>query len=215
MHITWLGHSCFKIQDKETIIVIDPYGPGYGPKPPKLKADLVAITHDHKDHNYTDSIMGEPFKINGPGEYEFKGVYIKGIPSYHDNQQGKERGVNTIYRLEVDGVSIAHLGDLGHILNDDQLEMLEGTDVLLIPVGGVYTLDAKQAVEVISQIEPRIVIPMHYDTPEFSKKIKLDSINKFCKEIGICPSGKVDKLKINGKELPTEETQVIVMSMNK
>lgn len=215
MFITWLGHSCFKIQDKETIAVLDPYGPDYGPKPPRLKADLVTVSHDHKDHNYTDSIMGEPLIIKGPGEYEAKGIYVLGLPSWHDSQNGKERGPNTIYRLEVEGVSLAHLGDLGHVLDNNLLSELEGTDVLFIPVGGTYTLNAKEAVEVISQIEPRIVIPMHYDTPEFSKKVKLDSLDKFCKEIGICPKEKVEKLKISKNDLPTEETQVIVMSMSK
>ncbi|MFH1172981.1 MAG: MBL fold metallo-hydrolase [bacterium] len=215
MFITWLGHSCFKIQDKETVIIIDPYGQGYGPKPPRLKADLVMVSHDHNDHNYTDSIMGEPLVIRGPGEYETKGVYVLGLPSWHDGQKGQERGPNTIYRFEVDGVSLAHLGDLGHVLENDLLSELEGTDVLFIPVGGIYTINAKQAVEVISQIEPRIVIPMHYDMPEFSKKVKLDGLDKFCKEIGICSKEAVEKLKITKNDLPVEDTQVIVMSMSK
>ncbi len=215
MIISWLGHSCFKIQDKDIIIITDPYGPGYGLKPPRLKADLVTVSHDHADHNYTSGIMGEPIIINGPGEYEVKGIYINGLNSWHDNQGGKDKGPNTIYRLEIEGVSLAHLGDLGHILDDRLVEQLEGTDILLMPVGDVYTINAKQAVEVISQIEPRIVIPMHYHQPEFQTKNKLDGVDKFCREIGICKRGLVDKLKISKKDLPSEETQVVVMSILK
>lgn len=215
MQIFWLGHSCFKIQDKDNTIITDPYGPGYGLKPPRLKAEIVTVSHDHGDHNYTDGIMGDPLIIKGPGEFEVKGIYIRGAKSWHDNQNGKERGDNIIYRLEVDGVSLAHLGDLGHGLDDQLIEFLEGTDVLLIPVGGVYTINAKQAVEIISQIEPRIVIPMHYHQSEFQTKDKLDGLDKFCKEIGICNKDAVDKLKIIKKELPSEETQVVVMSMAK
>lgn len=215
MQIFWLGHSCFKIQDKEITIITDPYGPGFGLKPPRLKAEIVTVSHDHNDHNYTDGIMGEPLIIKGPGEFEVKGIYIRGLQSWHDSQNGKERGANIIYRFEIDGVSLAHLGDLGHALDDQLIEFLEGTDVLLIPVGGVYTINAKQAVEIISQIEPRIVIPMHYHQFEFQTKDKLDGLDKFCKEIGICNKDAVDKLKISKKELPSEETQVVVMSMAK
>ncbi|MFH1225710.1 MAG: MBL fold metallo-hydrolase [bacterium] len=215
MFITYLGHSCFKLQDKDVTVITDPYGPDFGLKPPRLKAEIVTISHDHSDHNYANSIMGDPLVIKGPGEFEVKGVYINGLASWHDGQQGKERGANTIYRFEMDNVVIVHLGDLGHVLAESMVEQLAGTDVLLVPVGGVASLNAKQAVEVINQLEPRIVIPMHYDLPEFKMKVKFDGVDKFCREIGICKTEAVDKLKVVKKELPQEKTEVVVMSLVK
>jgi len=209
MFINWLGQSCFKIQDKEKIIITDPFGLDCGLKPPRLKADIVTVSHQHNNHNNIKSIMGEPLVITEPGEYEFKDIYIYGLASWHDNQQGAQRGNNIIYRFEIDDLSVTHLGDLGHLLTDEQIASLEGTDVLFVPVGGTYTLDSQQAVKVVSQIEPRIVIPMHYAIPKL--KIKLDSIDKFCKEIGICTQERPTKVKITTKDLPQEHTKVIVM----
>lgn len=213
MNITWLGQSCFKIQTDKTIVAIDPYEDKIGLRMPHFGADLVLVTHDHFDHNNLSAIRNiegkEPFVISGPGEYEVKNVFVYGISSYHDNVEGKERGNNTIYRLEVEGMSLAHLGDLGHILTNGQLEQLRGVDILMIPVGGKYTIAAAQASEVISQIEPRIVIPMHYKIK--GVKADLDSLDKFCKEIGVCPRETLPKLKIVKKELPAEEMKIIVL----
>jgi len=139
-----------------------------------------------------------------------KEVLIEGIDSYHDSQQGKERGNNIIYRIEIDDISVVHLGDLGDVLDSAQLEKLAGTDILLIPVGGKYTIDAKKAVEVISQIEPRIVIPMHYKTE--GVKIDLDPLDKFIKEIGVAPSYE-EKLKISKKDLPQEDMELVILSI--
>jgi L-ascorbate metabolism protein UlaG (beta-lactamase superfamily) len=135
---------------------------------------------------------------------------VEGIDSYHDDKNGAERGGNIIYRLEVDDISVVHLGDLGQILDNAQLEKLAGTDILLIPVGGKYTLDAKKAVEVISQIEPRIVIPMHYKTKD--SKIDLDGIDKFIKEIGLTPVYE-EKLKISKKDLPAEDMELVILNI--
>lgn len=212
MHLTHIGHACFKIQDKigsdGITLITDPFDKTIGIKMPNFEADIVTISHNHYDHNNIKAIRGNPYIINSAGEYDIKGVIIYGVESYHDKQEGKERGKNIIYRIEIDNVSITHLGDLGHILNDKQLEILAGTDILLIPVGGKYTIDAKEAVEVVSQIEPRIVIPMHYKTKGL--KIDIDSVESFIKEIGITPEYEENKLKINQKELPNEEMKIII-----
>ncbi|MFA5076735.1 MAG: MBL fold metallo-hydrolase [Patescibacteria group bacterium] len=214
MNISWLGHSCFKIEAKSNgdniTILIDPYDESIGLKMSKTKAEIVLITHDHHDHNNLNAVKGEPFVIKSPGEYEIKKVFVYGIPTYHDDKQGSERGANIAYRIDVDDLSVVHLGDLGHVLNDEQLELLEDADILMIPVDSKYTLGAKKASEVIAQIEPRIVIPMHYKVPGL--KIDLDPIDAFCKEMGVknTPIAE-DKLKISKKDLMTEETKVIIL----
>ncbi len=214
MIITWQGHSCFKLQDKigpeEVTVVTDPFGKEVGLKVPNFEADIVTISHDHHDHNNVGAIRGNPFVISCAGEYDKKEVLIEGIDSYHDSQQGKERGNNIIYRIEIDDISVVHLGDLGDVLDSAQLEKLAGTDILLIPIGGKYTIDAKKAVEVISQIEPRIVIPMHYKTE--GVKIDLDPLDKFIKEIGVAPSYE-EKLKISKKDLPQEDMELVILSI--
>jgi L-ascorbate metabolism protein UlaG (beta-lactamase superfamily) len=214
MIITWQGHSCFKIQDKigpdGVTVVTDPFNKETGLKVPNFEADIVTVSHDHKDHNNVDALRGTPFVISCAGEYDFKGVLIEGIDSFHDEKNGEERGGNIMYRIEIDDISVAHLGDLGDVLDNSQLEKLVGTDVLLIPVGGKYTLDAKKAVEVISQIEPRIVIPMHYKTKDI--KYDLDSIDKFIKEIGLTPTYE-EKLKISKKDLPQEDMELVILNI--
>ena len=215
MIITWFGQSCFKIQGQNCILVTDPFDKSYGLKVPRLAADIVTVSHDHNDHNNIKAIKKiaetEPFTINDPGEYEIKNSFIYGIQSYHDNKEGQERGENIIYRIEIEGISLAHLGDLGHTLNNGQVEKLEGIDILMIPVGGVYTINAKQATEVISQLEPKIVIPMHYNIPGLKLKNKINGVNTFCKEIGVCPTEKVSKFKVSKKDLPTEKMKVIIL----
>lgn len=209
MYITWLGQSCFKIQGKEVTIATDPYDPATGLKLSRMTADIVTVSHDHYDHNYVAAISGNPFVINTPGEYEVKRVFIYGIPSWHDNKEGEERGANTIFLFEFEELKIAHLGDLGHSLSDEQLEKLEAVDILMIPVGGVYTLSAKEAAHVISQIEPRVVIPMHYKIPGL--KVNIDGLDKFSKEMGAKKAEPLDKLRITKKDLPAEETRIIIL----
>ena len=213
MIITWLGHSCFKLQDKVgadgVTLITDPYSKETGLKLPSLEADLVTVSHGHKDHNNVSAVKGNPRIIDCAGEYDVRGIFVEGIDSFHDEVKGKERGGNVIYRMEIDDISVAHLGDLAHTLDDTELEKLVGTDILLIPVGGHFTLDAKKAVEVISQIEPRMVIPMHYRHPDL--KIELDDLEKFIKELGVVPTYE-EKLKISKKDLPAEEMELVVLS---
>jgi L-ascorbate metabolism protein UlaG (beta-lactamase superfamily) len=216
MFISYLGHACFKIQDKVSAdgvtLVTDPFNKSLGLKVPNFEADIVTVSHSHEDHSNADSLRGNPFIIDAPGEYEVKGVMVQGVESFHDDQNGAERGANIVFRIEIDGVSIAHLGDLGHVLSDEELEKLGVIDILLIPVGGKYTLDAKKAVEVVNQIEPRIVIPMHYKLAE--SKIDLDSVEKFVKELGV-EAKREEKLKMNKKDLPQEGMDLLILEVLK
>ncbi|MBI5766012.1 MBL fold metallo-hydrolase [Candidatus Falkowbacteria bacterium] len=216
MQIQWLGQSYFRIQTKnngdEVIIATDPYGADIGLKPPKIQADIVTISHQHHDHNNLDAIKGEPFVIDGPGEYETKGVFIYGIPAWHDNKEGKERGSTIMYRLIAENMNILHLGDLGDLLTNEQIEKINEVDILLIPVGGIYTIDGKKANEIISQLEPRLVIPMHYKIPGFKTSTELHSVDQFIKESGLLVE-KMDKLKIAKKDLPQEETKIILLNI--
>lgn len=213
MYIQYLGHSCFKLSGKDSKgenvnVVTDLFDKEIGLKPPHLEADIVTISHNHHDHNNSAAVKGSPYLIDTAGEYEIKDAFIQGIDSFHDDKEGKERGSNIIYRISIEDVVITHLGDLGHILDHKQVERLEGTDILLIPVGGKYTLDAKKAVEVINQIEPRLVIPMHYKVKDL--RLDINGVEPFIKEIGMKPQYAEDKLKVNKKDLPQEEMELVV-----
>ena len=212
MFITWFGHSCFRIQDKTgpdgISIATDPFDKQVGLKVPSFRADIATISHDHFDHNNVKALRGKPYVINSAGEYDVKGVLIDGVQAYHDEQGGKERGKNIMYRIEIDGIIVSHLGDLGTALDDKQRGRLSGTDILLIPVGGKYTIDAKKAVEVVSQLEPRIVIPMHYKLPGL--KVDVAGVDKFVKELGIKPTEE-EKLKISKRDLPQEDMELVIL----
>lgn len=212
--ITWAGQACFQIsvsngKDNSANILIDPFG-DIGLKEPKLEADILLVTHEHEDHNNTKNAKGNPFIINGPGEYEVKGVFIQGIDSFHDDSQGKERGKNTIYTIEAEDMKICHLGDFGQKqLTDEQLEKIGNVDILMIPVGGTYTIDSSDAAKVIGQIEPKVVIPMHYELPNL--KFKLDNVSKFLKVMGKNSIEPQDKLTIKASALPKERNMEIVV----
>ena len=167
MEIKYLGHASFLIKTKETKLVTDPFDPEMiGQKFPKVEAEIVTISHDHRDHNQEQLVLapvgGEKLVINLPGEYEKKGVRIFGFASFHDDKKGFERGENILYKIEADGVSLLHCGDLGFVPEDSFLDLIGSVDVLLVPVGGVYTINADQAQQLVKKIEPSIVIPMHY-----------------------------------------------------
>jgi L-ascorbate metabolism protein UlaG (beta-lactamase superfamily) len=215
MEIVFYGHACFGIKTKKARIIIDPYEEQLGAKLPPLKADIVAVTHNHFDHNFVAAVAGPekgiaPKVINGPGEYEIQGLEIEGVASYHDDKQGAERGPNTIYLFNAEGIKVCHLGDLGQsALTDEQLEKLSLVDVLMVPVGGHFCLDAKRAVTVINQIEPKIIIPMHYQE-DWLKGIEFDSLDKFIQEIGM-DYETLDVLRLSASDIPEEERKLIIL----
>jgi L-ascorbate metabolism protein UlaG (beta-lactamase superfamily) len=210
MIIYWFGQSCFKIEGEKSILITDPLADNYGLKMPRLSGDVVLLSQ-LDDQNETVKSVGEnkPFVINGPGEYEVKNIFIYGIHGGAEKENSEKANQNIIYRLEIDGISLGFLGNLNNILSDGQIERLEGVDILTIPVGGNGVLNAKQATEVISQLEPRLVIPMYYSLPGL--KAKLDSVSGFCKEIGVCPKETLNKFKINKKDLPQQDLQVVIL----
>jgi len=215
--IYWAGQSCFQIsvsnsRDHSADIVIDPFDEDFtGLKLPNLSADILLVTHNHKDHNHIKNVKGTPFIVEGPGEYEVKGVFIQGIPSSHDDVNGKEKGQNTIYVMEAEEIRFCHLGDLGQKqLTDEQLEKIDRVDVLMIPVGGDYTIDSSSAQKIISQIEPRIVIPMHYALPKL--KMKLDEVSKFLKTMGKPSVVAQDKFVVKASALPKDGMEIVVLS---
>ncbi len=212
MDITWYGHSCFKLSDRGVTIVTDPPGDDLGYGRPRIRADVVTISHDHPGHNNRVGFRGGPRVFDRPGEYEVKGVFITGIATYHDGRSGSVRGPNNVFLFDFDGVTVCHLGDLGHVPTQSQVEDLSDVDVLLIPVGGVHTIDASKATEVISLIEPHLVVPMHYKTP--LETAKLETVDKFLKEMGLDPMPAQAELRVAKSTLP-EETQVVLLDYSR
>jgi L-ascorbate metabolism protein UlaG (beta-lactamase superfamily) len=209
MEITYLGHSSFRLKGKQKTVVTDPYGDKAGKYPKDVEADVVTVTHDHFDHNAVEKVKGTPFVINGPGEYEVGGVSVIGVATFHDDEQGKARGQNTVFVIEMDGLRIAHLGDLGHKFNDVQLDEIGPIDILLVPVGGFYTIDAKAAKEVTGQIDPWVVIPMHYSQPGMTVE-NIGGVDAFLAEMGKTGTLPIPKYAVSVDKLP-EDLQVVVL----
>ncbi len=195
-----MGHSCFRIKGTQVAIVTDPYPPDLGYSLGSPTASIVTVSHRHPSHSYVQGVGGNPRVITGPGEYEIGGAVIIGVATFHDAEGGKTRGKNTVYLIEVDGLLICHLGDLGHALAAGQVEEIDKVDVLLLPVGGVSTINAAMAAEVIRQLEPKAVIPMHFKTPVVKRE--LEPVEKFLKEMGITQVTAQPKLSINRSNLP-------------
>jgi L-ascorbate metabolism protein UlaG (beta-lactamase superfamily) len=169
MKLKWLGHSCFLITSETGLkIITDPYSTagGISYSPVNEAADIVTVSHDHRDHNNVAAVPGKPEVITGSGIKTVKGIQFNGIPSHHDKSKGTERGANTIFCFTVDGINLCHLGDLGHDLNREEIAQVGSVDVLFIPIGGLYTIDAKLASQVIDNLKPKVVAPMHYKTPK-------------------------------------------------
>jgi len=209
MEITWLGHSCFRLRSREAVVVTDPCSPASGHSIGKLTADIVTVSHDHPGHNYLQAVTGKPVVITAPGEYEIAGVFIAGIPTYHEGKKAPQRSKNTAYMIEMDNIRLCHLGDLGHLPTTEQVEEMSGTDVLLVPVGGKEIIDARTASEVVGLLDPSVVIPMHYQTAHSTAP--LDSIQRFLTEMSL-PSQvePLAKVSFNASTLP-HETQIIVL----
>ncbi|MBI3335306.1 MAG: MBL fold metallo-hydrolase [Candidatus Portnoybacteria bacterium] len=210
MIITWYGQSCFKIQSGELVLAIDPFAKETGLTPPRFRTDVALVTHMHKDHANTDSLTGNPFIVKNAGEYEIKGIYIHGIETFHDNVSGKERGMNTMYAITMEEINLLHMGDFGEEqMRDLTLEELGDIDILMIPIGGTFTIDAEKAAHIIKQIEPKIVIPMHYKIPGLI--YKLEGIETFLKETGT-KKDMEEKLTIKKKDIIEErKTEFVIL----
>ena len=209
------GQACVRIKGKGATVVFDPYDSDFtGLSPLKISSDIVCVTHDHKDHNNAGVVKGveegkNPFVISGPGEYEISGVNIVGVSSFHDDKKGEERGKNTIYHVTLDGVNFVHLGDFGQkTLSEKQVEELSTCDVLFIPVGAKYTISGKDAPDIISQIEPKVVIPIHYKLPGL--KFDLDEVSIFLSAIGKEKLASQQKFSVSAERLP-EEPEVVFL----
>ncbi len=215
MEIKYLGHASFQIKTKTARIVTDPFdNNSIGIKFPKVEADIVTVSHQHPDHNGSSQVGGNPIVFDWPGEYEKLSVRVFGFQSYHDKTQGSERGENILYKFEVEGMSILHCGDLGLVPDDNFIDEIGEVDILMIPVGGFYTIDAAEAVAVVKKIDPSIVIPMHFNTPELKQETfgQLTDVNEFLRLNGVDVVTPVDKLVIKKEELVQESTQIIVLS---
>lgn len=217
MQIVWKGQACFSVvisrgKQEQVKILIDPFEDSLGIKLAPQEADIVLSTHDHFDHSNVKIAKGDPFIIDSPGEYEVKSVFVQGITSFHDDVQGKERGENTIYTITADGITLCHMGDFGQKeLTPDQVEKIGQVHVLMIPVGGTYTIDGKEAGKIISQIEPRMVIPMHYALPKL--KPKLAPVEEFLQAMGKKGLEAQAKITLKAKDVSDEkaEREIVVM----
>ncbi len=181
MRIVWHGHSCFEIHDGIGLVT-DPHdGRSIGIKPPVVKADILLISHDHSDHNCSRIVKGDYVLVKEPGEFLLKNVRIKGIVTDHDDRGGEKRGRNIVFAFEMEGIRFCHLGDLGHALTDDQIRSIGKVDVLFAPIGGVFTINAEQAKELVARMSPRVVIPMHYRFGGLS--ISIATVDSFLKNV--------------------------------
>ena len=213
VEITWLGHSCFRLRDRAATVVTDPYGKDIGLNLVRVRADIVTVSHDADDHNYVKGVKGDFQVLTGPGEYEVSSVFVTGLELRGDRKAKKEANAprNTVFLVEFDDLTICHLGDLNIVPTQAQVEEALGeVDVLLIPVGGGETLNASQAAEVVSLLEPHIVIPMHYHVPDCT--LKLDSVGKFLKEMGLDKVSPQELLKVGRGSLP-DETQIVLLEL--
>ena len=210
MVITYYGLSCFKVESGKLAIAFDPPSKDSDLKPPRFSADVALSSHNHPRHSGLRELSGEPLLISGPGEYEAKGLLITGSPSFHDKSQGTKKGLNTIYTVAMEDMRLCHLGDLGTTeLGPEILEAIGEIDILFIPTGGVDVLDSEEAVKVINQIEPKIVIPMHYALAKTS--IKGAKVEEFLDELGEKGIKSEEKFTLKKKELPEEGRKVVLL----
>ncbi|MGA7677337.1 MAG: MBL fold metallo-hydrolase [Dehalococcoidia bacterium] len=211
MKLKWLGHSCFLITSETGLrIITDPYAivAGINYSPVNEAADIVTVSHNHRDHNNVAAVRGKPEVITGSGTKTAKGIQFKGIASHHDESKGKERGSNTIFCFTVDGIRLCHLGDLGHELSREEIAQIGNVDVLLIPIGGFFTIDARVAAKVADDLKPKVILPMHYKTPECD--FPITGVEDFL-------AGKKNVKKLNSSEIEfkagklPEATEIVVL----
>lgn len=208
--IKWFGHACFRLRSRDATIITDPVPRSLGYRVERQRADIVTISHDHPGHTALDVLNSTPKLVNGPGEYEMNDVFITGIRTYHDDKRGAERGRNTAYVFELEDLVVCHLGDLGHTLSEAQAESLSAVDVLIVPVGGGTVLDAARAVEVVAQLEPKVIIPMQYRTA--LGDADRDPLERFLKEMGVAEVTPREKYVARAADL-SESAEVVVLEI--
>jgi len=212
MNIVWHGQSCFQItsaqsKNGQVNVVIDPFDESLGLRSPKLEADILLMTRKNYEHSGARNVSGSPFVIDGPGEYETKEVFIEGLPVSSE----KEKSLNTIYTIEAEDIRICHLGALNQKeLTDAQIEKIDEVDILMIPIGGADAISAKEAIKIMSQIEPKITIPMYYQIPKL--RLKLEGLDKFLKAMGIKKVEPLQKLSIKKKNIASDEAKIIILN---
>jgi L-ascorbate metabolism protein UlaG (beta-lactamase superfamily) len=211
MKVKWLAHASFLITSETgTKIITDPYNVGGGLSYGEIKesADVVTVSHEHGDHNNVAAVKGNPQVVKGAGAKEAKGIKFNGVPTYHDDAQGGQRGPNTIFCFEVDGIKVCHLGDLGHTLSDKEVAEVGKVDILLVPVGGFFTIDAKVATAVSSKLAPKVIIPMHFKTDKCAYPIA--TVDDFIKgKSGVTQPG-ASEVEFKRDRLPAA-TQIVVL----
>ena len=209
MKIKWFGHSCFLIISESGVrILMDPFNEKVGYEVPAVEADIVTTSHDHYDHNYVEAVRGDFKHIRTPGSHSEHGIKIIGISTYHDKEKGAKRGTNIVFKYTVDRLNICHLGDLGHILTKEQIEDLGGVDILLLPIGGTYTIDHYEAVELMDLINPRLVIPMHYKTPD--SNIDIDPLDKFLNHMSEYSETDANEVEIKASQLESMDPLLVL-----
>lgn len=183
MKIKWLGHSCFLLTaDNGVKVLTDPFDSSVGYQVPEVAADIVSTSHEHFDHSYIQAVQGDFVHVNKTGHFSYKGIEITGIAAFHDAENGVQRGKNTIYKFIVDGIHICHCGDLGHVLTSEQVQEIGHIDILLMPVGGFYTIGPEQALEVANLLKPSVIIPMHFKTAVI--KFPIEGVESFLQKMG-------------------------------
>lgn len=212
MKIRWLGHACFLLTARDgTRILTDPFDESVGYLVPAVEADYVTVSHDHFDHDYVKAVKGAPRVIASAGEHRVGKngeIYIKGIPTFHDDVGGRKRGPNLVFVMEIDGIRVCHLGDLGHMLTPEQKSGIGRVDVLMVPVGGTYTIDALGAAQVVAVLAPKVVIPMHYKTDVLA--LPLDPVDKFLQKVGGATKVNATTVDVDWQDLK-EERKVYVL----
>ena len=208
MNIKWLGQATFVIESTSTLVT-DPYNPMLGKLPKDLAAAVVTVSHAHPDHNYTRGVGGQPRIIEQTGNFSVGGFDLKGVAAFHDDKQGKKRGSNVLYVIRAEYMTLCHLGDLGHSLSAQQVAEIGAVDLLMIPVGGFVTIGPQQAVEVVAQLTPKLVLPMHYKAKKSFIPLPFAGVDKFTSALG-WDVEEVDTLTIDRSTLDSMKPRVIV-----
>ena len=209
MEITWYGGGCFRLRGRGATVITDPYSPDAGFRLPRMAANIVTISHDDPANNYARMAREDPYVIRGPGEYEVGGVFVIGVACYHDDAEGAEHGPNTAYLIELEDMTICHLGDIGHVPTQEQIEEFDGIDILMVPVGGKDTLTGPRAAEVVNLLEPKVVIPMRYRITDMDRD--LATVTRFLTEMEAKETQPEESLKITASQLG-EDTRVCVLA---